>query len=98
MKIYGSSFLLIKKYLFDEMFLGSSITRKLQPVTSCSRNCIALFRVDDFWPCQTLTTKTEGCDKNSNIVMIAKCHKGDASKKKIENGDVIKKLTMTRLV
>ena len=45
-----------------------------------------------------LNYETEGCDKNSNIVMIAKCHRGDANKKKIENGDVIKKLTITRLV
>ena len=65
--IYGSSFLLIKKYLFDERFLGSSITRKLQPVTSCSRNCIALFRVDDFWPCQTLTTKLKDVIKTVTL-------------------------------
>lgn len=40
----------------------------------------------------------EGCDKNSNIVMIVKCYRGDVSKKKIENGDVIKKLIMIRFV
>lgn len=31
-----------------------------------------------------LNYETEGCDKNSNIVMIAKCHRGDASKKNRE--------------